>query len=238
MTAVALDSSIQHTERVTTTTSVLLLLAIIGLLVTLSRSPELASLEQKSKVTAIDPALHPRAHATAAREKEIAKRFQEAVMMLHAKQYDYAITALHRVIELSPRMPEAYVNMGFALLGLKKYKAAGDFFNAAIDLRPYQANAYWGLAVSLEGRNDLEGALGAMRTYIHLAPSDPRSRDYVRRARSAIWEWDTRLKRGPLPPEDAEFLNKRGKQWADRNSPNHDAPQSPHGEALKMTEVP
>ncbi|MEJ2565969.1 MAG: tetratricopeptide repeat protein [Gammaproteobacteria bacterium] len=238
MTAVALDSSVQHTERVTATTSVMLLLAIIGLLVTLSRSPELASLEPQSKVAAIDPALHPRAHATAAREKEIAKRFQEAVMMLHAKQYDYAITALHRVIELSPRMPEAYVNMGFALLGLKKYKAAGDFFNAAINLRPYQANAYWGLAVSLEGRNDLEGALGAMRTYIHLAPSDPKSRDYVRRARSAIWEWDTRLKRGPLPPEHAEFLNKRGKQWAERNSPDHDAPRSPHGEALKMTQVP
>jgi tetratricopeptide (TPR) repeat protein len=239
MTAAVLDSSlVRSTERVTALTSVVLLLGIIGLLVTMSRSPELASLIPKTKVAAVDPAQHPRAHAAAAREKEIAKRFQEAVMMLHAKQYDYAITALHRVIELSPRMPEAYVNMGFALLGLKKYKAAGDFFNAAINIRPYQANAYWGLAVSLEGRRDLEGALGAMRTYIHLAPSDPNSRDYVRRARSAIWEWETRLKRGPLPPEEANFLNKRGEQWAERNSPEHDAPESPHGQALVMKPVP
>jgi tetratricopeptide (TPR) repeat protein len=239
MTAAALNTTaLQSTERITAVTSLLLLLGIVGLLVTLSRSPELASLEPKNKVASIDPAQHPRAHAAAAREKEIAKRFQEAVMMLHAKQYDYAITALHRVIELSPRMPEAYVNMGFALLGLKKYKAAGDFFNAAIDIRPYQANAYWGLAVSLEGRNDLEGALGAMRTYIHLAPSDPNSQDYVRRARSAIWEWDTRLKRGPLPPEEAEFLNERGRQWAERNSPDHDAPANPHGQELMMTPVP
>ena len=239
MTAAALGSSaVQHTERVTVVTSLVLLLGIVGLLVTMSRSPDLASLQPRNKVAAIDPAQHPRAHATAAREKEIAKRFQEAVMMLHAKQYDYAITALHRVIELSPRMPEAYVNMGFALLGLKKYKAAGDFFNSAIDIRPYQANAYWGLAVSLEGMKDLEGALGAMRTYIHLAPSDPNSQDYVRRARSAVWEWETRLKRGPLPPEQAKFLNDRGKQWAERNSPDHDAPDNPHGQELVMKPVP
>lgn len=239
MTAAVLDSSaVRSTERITALTSLVLLLGILALLVTMSRSPELASLEPKTNVASIDPAQNPRAHATAAREKEIAQRFQEAVMMLHAKQYDYAITALHRVIELSPRMPEAYVNMGFALLGLKKYKAAGDFFNTAIDIRPYQANAYWGLAVSLEGMRDLEGALGAMRTYIHLAPSDPNSQDYVRRARSAIWEWETRLKRGPLPPEEANFLNKRGRQWAERNSPHHDAPENPHSRELVMTPVP
>ena len=239
MTTAVLDSSVvQSTERITALTALVLLIGILALLVTMSRSPDLVSLVAKNKTTNIDPVEQPRAHAVAAREKEIAKRFQEAVMMLHAKQYDYAITALHRVIELSPRMPEAYVNMGFALIGLKKYKAAGDFFNAAINIRPYQANAYWGLAVSLEGRNDLEGALGAMRTYIHLAPSDPNSQDYVRRARSAIWEWETRLKRGPLPPEQAEFLNARGKQWAERNGPEHDAPQSPHGQELKMTPVP
>ena len=239
MTAAVIDSSLlRSTERVTAVTSVVLLLGIVALLVTMSRSPELASLEPKNKVASIDPAQHARAHATAAREKEIAQRFQEAVMMLHAKQYDYAITALHRVIELSPRMPEAYVNMGFALLGLKKYKAAGDFFNAAIDIRPYQANAYWGLAVSLEGMKDLEGAVGAMRTYIHLAPSDPNAQDYVRRARSALWEWETRLKRGPLPPEEAKFLNDRGKQWAERNSPDHDAPANPHDQELMMTPAP
>jgi len=237
MTAVALDSAaVQATERVTALTALVLLLGIVALLVAMSYSPELASLQPMN--TNIDPAQHPRAHATAAREQEISQRFQEAVMMLHAKQYDYAVTALHRVIELSPRMPEAYVNMGFALIGLKKYKAARDFFNGAIDIRPYQANAYWGLAVSLEAMNDLEGALGAMRTYIHLAPSDPKSKDYVRRARSAIWEWETRLKRGPLPPEEAKFLNERGQQWAERNSPEHDRPADPHGQELIMKPVP
>ena len=236
-TAVLGSSDLRHNERVTAVMSVLLLLGIAALLVMLSRSPELASLEPKTKVAKIDPNTNPSAHAAVAREKEVAKRFQEAVMMLHAKKYDYAITALHRVIELAPRMPEAYVNMGYALLGMKKYKAAGDFFNTAIEIRPYQGNAYWGLAVSLEGMNDLQGALGAMRTYIHLAPSDPNSQDYVRRARSAIWEWENTLKRGPLPPQEAEFLTQRGKEWAERNSPDHDAPEAPHRQELMVTPV-
>lgn len=231
-TGILASSSLRHTERVTAAMSVLLLLGIMALLVALSRSPELASLEPKAKLIKIDPNKDPRGHAAAAREKEIAQRFQEAVMMLHAKQYDYAITALHRVIELAPRMPEAYVNMGYALLGLKKYKAAGDFFNAAIDIRPYQGNAYWGLAVSLEGMNDIPGALGAMRTYIHLAPSDPNSQDYVRKARAAVWEWENSLKRGPLPPEEEKFLTERGKEWAERNSPDHDAPETAHQQEL------
>jgi len=236
-TAVLPSSDVRRTEHVTAMMSVLLLLGIVTLLVALSRNPELASLQSHTKVVQIDPNKDPRGHAAAAREKAIAKRFQEAVMMLHAKKYDYAITALHRVIELAPRMPEAYVNMGYALLGMKKYKAAADFFNTAIELRPYQGNAYWGLAVSLEGMNDLQGALGAMRTYIHLAPSDPDSQNYVRRARSAVWEWENTLKRGPLPPQEAEFLTKRGKEWAERNSPDHDAPETPHHRDLLIKPV-
>lgn len=232
-TAVLSSPRFEH-ERLVAAMSVLLLLAIAALLVVLSRSPELASLEPHADAAAVDPDQHPRAHARAAVDQEVSKRFQEAVMMLHAKKYDYAIIALHRVIQLAPRMPEAYVNMGFALIGLKKYKAASDFFNLAIQLRPYQDNAYWGLAVSLEGMNDLEGALGAMRTYIHLAPSDPKSQDYVRRARSAIWEWETTLKRGPLPPEEDKFLTERGKEWAERNGPEHDVPESPHPQPLQV----
>ncbi len=212
--------------------SVLLLVCIIALLGALSRSPELATLEVAASKQRIDPNLDPRGHASAAREAQVAERFQQAVMMLHAGQYDFAITALHRVIALAPRMPEAYVNMGYALLGLKDYKAARDFFQTAIDLRPYQANAYWGLAAAAEGMNDLPIALGAMRTYIHLAPSDPASQDYVRRARAALWEWENTLKRGPLPEEEAEWLARRGQEWVDRNSPDADSPASGRRELL------
>jgi len=156
-------------------------------------------------------------------QTELETRFQQAVVMMHAEEYEHAVTALHRVLELSPEMPEAYVNMGFALFGLERYKAARDFFQTAADIRPYQDNAYWGMAISLEKLGDLEGALGAMRTYIHLAqPNDP----YVRRARSALWEWETTLARGPLSDEEQEFLKRGAQQWEDRNSPDRDSPDT------------
>jgi len=151
----------------------------------------------------------------------IRKRFEEGVFMLHAGRYDEAVTAMHRVILLSPRLVEAQVNMGYALLGLKRYKAAGEFFRKAIDLKPYQNNAYWGLAEALENEGDLGGALGAMRTYIHLAkPGDP----YVKRARSALWEWESRLKHGPPSPEATAWMDRRKAEDAVRNSPQQDAP--------------
>lgn len=132
-----------------------------------------------------------RQHVQQARKQEIDTRFQQAVAMLHAKEYDYALKALHRVLDLSPQMPEAHVNMGYALFGLKRYSAARDFFTSAIELRPEQANAYFGLAISLGQLGDLQGALGAMRTYLHRSKQEGK---HQRRARAAIWEWETTLK--------------------------------------------
>ncbi len=155
------------------------------------------------------------------RMAEIRLRFQQAVMMLHAGRYEYAATALHRVLALSPRLTDAHVNMGFALLGLQRYREAEAFFRNAIELDPYKGNAYWGLAEVFEAQGDLPAALGAMRTYIHLAPpGDP----YVRRARAALWEWEDRLQRGPRPPEEAQWLAEQGRRWEERNSPARDAP--------------
>jgi Flp pilus assembly protein TadD len=137
------------------------------------------------------PPADPRAaHAEAKRAEEIKARFDQGVVMLHAKQYEHALTAFHRVLELAPDMPEAHVNTGYALLGLKRYDAARDFFESATVLRPGQVNAYWGLAVALEALGDKAGAVGSMRTFVHLArPEDP----YVRKAQAALWEWETAL---------------------------------------------
>jgi Flp pilus assembly protein TadD len=135
-----------------------------------------------------DPKAQPAAHADDARAREVKQRFEQAVAMLHARQYEHAVTALHRVIELAPGMPEAHVNMGYALMGLARHDAARDFFSDAIDLQPEQANAYYGLALSLERLGDLEGARGAMRTYLHLARHE--TDHHLAKARAALWEWE------------------------------------------------
>ena len=108
--------------------------------------------------------------------------------MLHARQYEHAVTALHRLLEIAPEVPEVHVNMGFALHGLSRYAAARDFFQGAIELRPQQTNAYYGLAIALEGLGDRPGALGAMRTFVHLAARDD---PWLPKARAALWEWQS-----------------------------------------------
>lgn len=133
-----------------------------------------------------DPRRDPAGHAGEQRRAEIRVRFNQAVVMLHAKQYEHAAAALHRVLELDPGIPEVHVNMGFAMIGLGRFPAARDFFNTAIELQPMQANAYYGLAEALEGMGEIPGAIGAMNTYLHLAPPDDAFRT---RAQSAIWEW-------------------------------------------------
>ncbi|MCF6299150.1 MAG: tetratricopeptide repeat protein [Thiomicrorhabdus sp.] len=138
------------------------------------------------KITLVDPKSQPNQHARQAKAIEIEQRFNQAVIMLHSKQYDNAIKALHRVLELAPRMPEAHVNMGYAFLDGGNAKAARDFFASAIELNLNQLNAYYGLAMASEVLGDMESALGAMRTYVHLSPKDD---PYVAKARAALWEW-------------------------------------------------
>jgi tetratricopeptide (TPR) repeat protein len=123
---------------------------------------------------------------------ELGRRFNEAVVMLHARQYEHAAVALDRVLRLSPSMPEAHVNMGYALLGLKRPGQARSHFDRATTLRPEQANAYYGLALAFEAEGDLAMATGAMRSYLHLA-RDERA-EHLARARAALWEWQNKAK--------------------------------------------
>lgn len=115
--------------------------------------------------------------------------FAAGVRELVAGRHAEALARFDEVLREAPALPEAHVNAGFALLGLGRAARARERFLAAIDLRVGQANAYWGLAVALEALGDVEGARGAMRTFVHLAPPGI---EQVRRARAALWEWETR----------------------------------------------
>lgn len=127
------------------------------------------------------------AHAQERINAEIAQQFQKSVTLLQEKKFDEAITVLHRVLQFAPTMPEASANMGYALLGLKRYAAARDFFVASIQLNKNQANAYYGLAMAHDGLHDLPAAISTMRIYQHLVPAD----DVFRQRADAIlkaWE--------------------------------------------------
>lgn len=129
---------------------------------------------------------NPRPPAGSPLEQELRLRFEQGVVMLHMRQHEYALASFQRVLSIVPDMPEAHVNIGFALIGLEEWLAAHDFFLSAIDLDRNQINAYYGLAVALEALGDVPGALGAMQAYVHRSPEDD---PYRARAMSALWEW-------------------------------------------------
>jgi tetratricopeptide (TPR) repeat protein len=118
------------------------------------------------------PPMH--SHAKARIADEVNLRFQQGAAMLHLKQYDHALTAFHRVLELNPTLPEAHANMGFALLGQEKFKEARDFFNSALALRESQLNAYYGSALAAYAMGERQDAMHALYHYVTLSdPADP-----------------------------------------------------------------
>lgn len=128
-----------------------------------------------------------------ARSAEIEREFARGVQLLQQRDAAGAASALHRVLVLAPRLPEAHVNLGFALLDLGRAKEARTAFDEATVLRPQQANAYYGLALAHEALGELDAATGAMRSYLHLAREA--SPEQQRRARAALWEWEQQRRR-------------------------------------------
>lgn len=145
-------------------------------------------------------ALVPAARPRPAPQAELARRFADAVTLLNRREYGAAALAWNQVLQLAPRLPEARVNMGFAMIGLERYALARDAFGMALELNRNQVNAYFGLALALDGLGDHAGALGAMRTYVHRSRGDD---PYRRRAEAAIWEWEAaRAPAGIIPDNE------------------------------------
>jgi tetratricopeptide (TPR) repeat protein len=134
--------------------------------------------------------LQPQVNNTPSHYSVIDQYFNNALAFMQNNQYQQAVHQWHQLLVLVPQMPEAHVNLGFSLYELKKYPAASEYFQRAMDINPYQLNAYYGLAMCYEKLGDIYAATGAMRSYIHLAKKDD---PFVRKAKSALWEWESQL---------------------------------------------
>lgn len=210
-------SSGMHTPKPVVALLVLLLIAVLG--IGIQRLPGDWSLTTVSKQVA-QPEVTPRldegilgidpsrweltspggvskgelaTHAETQRVQQAKILFEHAVLLQQQGQSSRAVAALEMVITLLPQMPEAYVNLGFSLYDLGEFDAARGAFGRAIELNPAQGNAYYGLAIVYEAQQELELALGAMRSFLHIADAQER---YKVRARAAIWEWENMLGRG------------------------------------------
>ena len=135
------------------------------------------------------PAVDARAHADG-HERDVKQLFQSSTAALAGRRYQDAARGLTSLLAIAPNLPEAHVNMGFALLGLGKHGEARDHFLTATELRRMQINAYYGLALAYEGLDDLVLARGAMRSYIHLAGE---KNPYREKAAAYLDKWDMAL---------------------------------------------
>lgn len=169
-------------RRKDTIAAVILLLLVLGLFVSLTGQRDFGG---------ITPSREPAREAGAADTRRVHQRFQQAVAMIEQRQYEHAVVALHDILKTNPTMPEAHANMGFALIGLQQFELAQSFFETAIELRPGQVNAYYGLAIASKARGMAPDAISAMQVFMHLAANnDP----FLARAQAALQQW-----RGDLP---------------------------------------
>lgn len=135
-----------------------------------------------------------------AKTSEMNEILKDATAKIKSKRYNEAIADLQQAHEKIQSSPQSYLVMASALAGKKDYDTARDFYKAAIDKDPYRAEGYYGFAITSEALGDLEAAIGGMRNFLHVQPNaDPQKLKIVQ-ARSAIWEWESQLGRGPWGP--------------------------------------
>lgn len=128
------------------------------------------------------------------------KVMKAAEAQISARKYDEAIGELQASHETLKTHAKAYLLMGRALEGRKDYETARDFYAAAIDRDVVLADAYFGFATASESLGDLEAAIGGMRNYLHVQPNADPAKLKINQARSAIWEWESKLGRGEWGP--------------------------------------
>ncbi|HEY0844553.1 MAG TPA: tetratricopeptide repeat protein [Noviherbaspirillum sp.] len=191
-----------------------------------SRTDNPPGFEQLRETKAeLQPESAPASADTAATGNQAADRKNEIDTLLRAaekhireKRYDDAIALLNKAGPLDPQYPPTYLNMGHALAGKRNYALARRYYEAAINFDPSYADAYFAHAAASEQLGDLETALGGMRSFLHTVKNPDPYRLQVAQARSAIWEWEAQLGRGPwgdtrgIPPGfTAEELRRDGK---------------------------
>lgn len=191
--------------------SVSLLLAILALGYLFSHLPGRAVVAEAAAppfaglTPTAAPTAKPRTEAVPDGDESPHRAAIEEALQIIAKQIDNglsdeALAALETIRPIVRGNARAYLLVGRALEAKKDFAAARDFYAAALDRDAYLSDAYWGVATTSEAMADLEAAVGAMRSYLHTEPDKDPERLRIAQARSALWEWEARLGRGPWGP--------------------------------------
>jgi thioredoxin-like negative regulator of GroEL len=132
-----------------------------------------------------------------------------------------AAVAFDQARAINPHIAEAHVNLGFAYLAMERSREAATAFDRALTIDPRRINAYYGLGEALDAAGDRRGAMGAMRSFVHLtAKDDP----FRRKALSALWEWEA-VAKGEAPQQDDASPKAESKAVAAKDAVPRDPPE-------------
>lgn len=148
------------------------------------------------------------------------KAFTRGIEAMRLGDAQAAAVAFDQARAINPHVPEAHVNLGFAYLAAQRPREAATAFDRALTINPRQNNAYYGLGEALDAIGDRKGAIGAMRSYVHLTKEDD---PFRRKALSALWEWEAAAK-GETAPSDTAPRTESGAVAA-KDSPPRNPPE-------------
>lgn len=108
----------------------------------------------------------------AATSPETGSAMAEGVSLFRSGDYEGAVEAFRRAVELDPDNEQAYVSLGSAYLRINRAAEAARAFRRAIDLDPNDATAHLGLAQSHKLSGDPDSALAELQQTLELDPEN------------------------------------------------------------------
>lgn len=156
--------------------------------------------ETESTLLAVDPGQDRIGHVDEVRRITYESLLSIARELLLQGQTDGAADTLRQAMFIDAGHPAAFHAMGDVMMKRNRFSEAREYFESAIDRDPLRADAYFDHATASEAMGDLESALGGMRSFLHVAQDKDPFRLKIAQARSALWEWEAKLGRGPWGP--------------------------------------
>ena len=89
------------------------------------------------------------------------------------KEFNNAVIALEKVIELNPNYVDAYYNIGVVLNDQGKIQEAIEAYKKCISLFPNYPDAYVNLGLALRAQGNIENSIEAFLTALKLKPDHP-----------------------------------------------------------------
>ncbi len=102
--------------------------------------------------------------------------FKQGVKFYDRKNYDWAIEAFTKAIEINPDDHSFYNNRGLALYGKRRFPEAIADFDKALELNPGDSAVYNNRGVAYEESGDTERAIADYRKALELNPKDEKAR--------------------------------------------------------------